>query len=771
MAGDKAFFNKAMNDGHSAAWDQSWQKAASYYRLALKEFPDDPKALTSLALAMYETGDFDEALIQYQRAAQVSPEDPIPFEKVADLLEKSGRVDQAVETYMRSADLHVKNRDINKGIDLWNHVVLLNPEMILAYSRLAMIYERVGRKAESIRSYLIIAAIFQHHGDVPKAIQVVNRALQVQPDSPDAAQALSMIKMGRMLPRPSSGLRRSPTSQAAKGTSETKSTAGKDRESSIQAIDPVADARQKAIAALASLVFELMEDSTEDSGSGIESILRGGQTGSRRNNGAPDKGAILSHLNEAISAISAKQENLALEELDQAVEAGLNHTAVMFVLGCLMIDANRFESGIRHLQRLSSHPDYGFAASLLLGQTLLKMNRRREAAESLMLALRSADLLVTPPEIAMQLEEAYDPLIEAYQQSVSEEPSDQLCQSILSLLLRPDWQEQMLRARQQLPSHDSPVADLITEAGGSEIVGLLSNIQRLARVGKHRTAMEEAYHALSVAPTYLPLHVTMGEILLNQGMTADAVKKFQATANTYAAREETGRAVTLFRRVIKLSPLDLDARLTLIEMLKQGGLFEEAVQEYVTLADTYYTLADLPKVRSTLAEAFDLAHDRNLSKVIRIDLLSHIADIEMQSLEWRQALSAYEQIRVLNPEDEATRQTIVDLHFRLRQSSQAVTEITDFTKFMVEKRKIAQIVEFLEKLVAEYPEEPVISRQLGDAYRQTGRTEEALARYDAAAEEFLIRNNRQAAVETIMAILALNPPNAAEYQQMLSQLR
>ena len=44
-------FEYAMNQGHSAAWDQNWNKAADYYRQALAEIPDHPKALTSLALA------------------------------------------------------------------------------------------------------------------------------------------------------------------------------------------------------------------------------------------------------------------------------------------------------------------------------------------------------------------------------------------------------------------------------------------------------------------------------------------------------------------------------------------------------------------------------------------------------------------------------------------------------------------------------------------------------------------------------------------------
>jgi len=44
MAGNEDLFHRAMNDGHSAAWDQNWSAAADAYKRALAEFPDHPQA-------------------------------------------------------------------------------------------------------------------------------------------------------------------------------------------------------------------------------------------------------------------------------------------------------------------------------------------------------------------------------------------------------------------------------------------------------------------------------------------------------------------------------------------------------------------------------------------------------------------------------------------------------------------------------------------------------------------------------------------------------
>jgi Flp pilus assembly protein TadD len=87
MPGRDNIFQKAMNEGHSAAWDQEWSKAVNAYRRALEEFPDNPKALSSLALALYQSGSIEEALQIYMNVAKLSPDDPIPMEKVAQLSE------------------------------------------------------------------------------------------------------------------------------------------------------------------------------------------------------------------------------------------------------------------------------------------------------------------------------------------------------------------------------------------------------------------------------------------------------------------------------------------------------------------------------------------------------------------------------------------------------------------------------------------------------------------------------------------------------------
>jgi len=150
MSGREDIFQKAMNDGHSAAWDQEWDKAVAAYRQALQEFPDHPKALNSLGLALYQLGSFEEALQTYMRVAKLSPDDPVPMEKVAELAERLGDLKTAAEAALRAGDLFLKQREADKALENWARVTNVNPENAIAHSRLAQVHEKLGHLQQAV---------------------------------------------------------------------------------------------------------------------------------------------------------------------------------------------------------------------------------------------------------------------------------------------------------------------------------------------------------------------------------------------------------------------------------------------------------------------------------------------------------------------------------------------------------------------------------------------------------------------------------------------
>jgi tetratricopeptide (TPR) repeat protein len=770
MSGDQERFQQAMNQGHSAAWDQSWDKAAQYYRQALEEFPDHPKALTNLGLALFELQQYADALQQYQRAAKQVPNDPIPLEKVAEIQERLGNLPLATKVYMEVAELYAKNKDIDKAIENWSSVGSLAPEHLNAHSRLALVYERMGRKQQAIMEYIAIASLFQHNGDVPKAVQTINHLLQVYPDSNEAKQALAMIQAGKALPKP----------QRPRGVTGPLVMAQvrqldqpKDQDSRPR-MDPVQEARQSALTMLAGLLFEpAPESEAPQARQGLKALVKGT---SILGISQVDQTKIMLHLSQAIDLQSRGQDAQAVVELEKAIDSGLESPAGFFDLGLLLSKTERLESAVRNLQRAVKHTDFSLSARLLLGQIHAKAGRLKDASIEYLEALRVADSESIDPEYAEELFQLYDPIIEAFSQQSDKDVQSRLCENIDKMLMRKDWRDHVRHARKQLPpqaSKSSPMAlaEILTEASSSQVVESLSKVHQLARAGRLRTAMEEAYYALKFAPTYLPLHITIGDLLFQENRVPEAVLKYTVVAESYSARGEAHRAIAVLRKVSDLSPLDMESRNRLIDLMIERGETEATINEFVRLGEAYYSLADLVTARNTYTRALRYAQQINIDRAVKVNILHRMADIDMQSLDWRQALRVFEQVRTLEPDDEKARSMLIDLNFRLNQPTQALAELDNYIAFLLGAGQANKALDFLIVLVRENDKQPAMHRRMGELYRQVGRTSEAIEELDRAADLFIQAGNRPAAIETLIAILALNPADSTGYQQLLAQLQ
>ncbi len=768
MPGNEEVFQKTMNQGHSYAWDQEWKKAAASYRKALEEFPDHPKALSSLGLALLQSQEFDEALQIYQRVAQISPTDPIPFERIAQLSERLGQLKQAGDAAMKAAELYLNNRDIEKAIENWGHVTMLNPEHILARSRLALTHERLGHKQQAVAEYLAVASLLQRAGNLEKATELVNKAVAMAPASSEAKQAQTLLRAGQLLPkpiRPRGGTAPLMMSQVKQLHPLSVPVAS--------SMDPIAEARQKALTTLAEVLFDYSDESpVAQTRRGLSAIVRG--TGQLSLHQAEQTKIVL-HLGQAIDAQTKNQEDLAAEELESALEAGFDHPALYFNLGLLRSKTERTESALRHLGHAVKHVDFALGARLLMGALLIKLGRISEAAVSYLEALKQADSMIVQEKFADEIRQLYEPLIEALATETNEADQLRLCQSIQELLVRPDWRNSLLRTREQLPKTQEgdtplPLAEVIIQAQSSQVLDAMSHINQLARQGRLRSAMEEAFHALQTAPTYLPLHSLIGDLLVREGNTEEAIAKYTVIATAYGVRGESNQATKMLRRVIELAPMDLLPRTRLIDQLIARGEVDEAINEYLEVADIYYRLAELDMARKTYTEALRVVQQANADRSWNVHILQRMADIDMQRLDWKQAMRVFEQIRTLRPDDEAIRKNLIDLNLRLAQQPQAIAELENYLSYLNTNNKSNKIIPFLEELVKEHEDRMILRRALAEQYKQAGQTEQAIAQLDVIGETLIQEGKIEDALSTIQQILLMNPPNAEDYRKLIQQL-
>ncbi len=767
MPGRDDVFQKAMNEGHSAAWDQEWDKAVSAYRRALQEMPDNPKALSSLALALYQSGAIEEALQIYMNVAKLSPDDPVPMEKVAQLSERLGNLKNAMDAALRAGDLFLQQRDIEKALENWVRVTNLNPEHAIARSRLAQVHEKLGHTQQAMIEYLALASIIQRAGNAEKSKEMVDKAQSISPNSPEVKQAQTLLKTGQLLPKPIRG---------KGGTGPIRMSQVKqlqEPQKTASGLDPITEARQKALTQLAELLFEFSDESpAAQERRGLSAIMKG--TGGISMQQSEQTKVVL-HLGQAIDAQSKGKETQAAEEMEAALEENFKHPALYFNLGLLRFQGERFESAQRFLQNAIKHHDYALATRLLLGQMFVKKSDFLNAALEYLEALKLADSMTVPNEKVDDIRQQYEPIIEAQKNEKDDIILCKICENIDSLLTRPDWREQLRKTRDQMPKQDgemlAPLADVILQAQSSSVLESMNRINQLARMGTLRSAMDEAYEAVLHAPTYLPLHILMGDLLVQENHPTEAIAKYSVVAQAYSARGEVLQATKLLRRIIQLSPMDLGSRNRLIEQLIARGQVDDAVHEYLELAAIHYRLAELDMARKTFTIALRLVQQGNASRDWNTHILQRMADIDLQRLDWKQALRVYEQIRTLAPDDDAARKQIIELNLRMAQPDKALSELENYINHLESQNKNELAITFLEELVKDHEDQPLLKRTLAAQLHQMGRTAEAVTLLDVLGEILVEKGDREGAIDVINQIVLMNPQNVEDYRQLLKQLR
>jgi tetratricopeptide (TPR) repeat protein len=770
MAGNQTAFQKMMNLGHSAAWDQDWPKAAEFYIQALAEFPDHPLALSSLGLAYLEQKDLDRSLECYQHAAKVAPADAVPQEKLSQIFERLGRSKEAAEASLQAAELHLRARDAERAIDNWKHVLSLYPEHLSTRQRMAAVYERLGRQEESVHEYIAVASILQHSGDLTRAMKSVEYAARLLPESQEARFALHTLRSNQILPRPAR-----PKGSTAPGGRDAPAANIVSAEHESGAMDPVEEARQKAVVQLAALLFEQAED-----GPTAEPAVRRGINALSRGTSGPfnssgEKARVILHLGQAIDSQTQGDDTQAVTELERALDLGLRTPAASFDLGLICRNRDQ-EKAMRYLSEAVQHPDYSLGASLLLAQIHQEKGSLTEAATAYMRALHIADVELAPAAQAEELHRIYETLIDVQASEADPAVLKGVCDAIRSQLMRPDWRNYLGMARRNLPvqSPDAPpvpLAEMLLESHSSSVVETIGRVRELSAAGMTRTAMEEAFFAVQLAPSYLPVHVEIGELLIKEDRSEEAVRKFMVVSELYNVRGETSRAVRMLRRILEIAPMDLVVREHLIDLLVGQDKVDEALQEYMELANSYYSLTDLDKARLTYLAALKLASRSKNNRTWGVDILLKVADIDMQRLNFRQALRIFEQIRTIQPENAAIRMQIVHLQFRLNQPAGAVAEVDSFVNLLDGSGRRAKAVEFLKAVFKEEPANVDLHRRLADLYAREGHVPEAVTELDAVADMYVEQGKLLEAINILEMIVSLKPANVEEYRRALEDMR
>jgi len=761
MVGKRNVFEEAMKRASTYAWDKQWSKAIAEYKRALAEFPDDLTALVSLGMAYLESRQLEEALSAYQKASQLTPNDPLAWARVADIQERLGRLDEAAETYVAMANTYVEQKAMGKAIETWLRATRLAPDHLVAHLSLAEAYTKQGKVRAAVGEHLALARILQRRGQPKKAIQQCRFALELDPRSAQAHATLEALRAGKSVKEVQ------PTPIPAVIEVGEAKEIEEDKEGS-----PVDTARQKALMELAETLFE--EHPVEDAVADVTAFIEG----RRARETAPKltQGQIDAMLGQAIDSQTRGGIDKAIANYSRLVEAGVDQPAVHFSLGLLFQEKRQLDEAIRELSLTTRHPEYGLASHFALGECYRAQGKIEDALEHFIEVLKTIDLQTVQRDQADDLIQLYDSLAETYTAKGDRDKTITFLDSLVVFLSGKGWQDKVMEARRRLDSVAEEgvtrsLAEILEVPGSEEVLASMATSQEHIKRNMLLTAIEEIHRAIEMAPTYLPLHLRLAEVFVRQERLEEAIAKYMAVAEVYHTRGDDRQAIGVYKQVLKMSPMDVNVRARMIDLLVNRGEMDQALEQYMSLADDYYQLAQIDKALEKYNEALYLASRASNERTWKVQILHKIGDINLQRVDWRRATAAYEEIKALSPDDEKVRTHLFDLYQKQGQINKALAELKDLVKYYQAKGQPQKALSVLKEAIQLRPQEMSLRALLAQVYVQQGMKREAIAELDALGEMQLEAGLRDEAMQTVKQIIALEPANVEAYRQLLDHIR
>jgi len=398
-----------------------------------------------------------------------------------------------------------------------------------------------------------------------------------------------------------------------------------------------------------------------------------------------------------------------------------------------------------------------------------------EALEHFLEAVKVIDMATVERDQVDDLMRVYEGLAQNLINKGEPERVKKLLPSLVGFLGQRGWEEEAIQARRRLDSLARSgavlsLAEVISLPNAEEVLHAVARSQEYLRREKPYLALEELIFALGKAPFYLPVHSMLAHLFVeNQNLDA-ALDKYRYIARTCEIRGQMPQALAIYQQILEYSPLNGNVRQRVIDLLIQRGQIDEALEQYLQLADAYYQLAQADRARDTYEQALRLIGRSSEEKAWQVRILHRLADLDMQRLAWRDAIEDYEKIARIAPEDERAHLGLLRLYARTGRRRQGIASLDRLIKRYLQTRRLSKALAVLEDLIEEEPASIPLRYRAAHLNHRAGNRDAALRHLDVLGDLQLENGQEKAALETIQMIIDLEPPNADAYVDLFEEL-
>lgn len=759
MAGDQHKFQVAMTHADRFSQEGKWAEAMKAYRFALAEFPNNEAAIIGFGKAGLASGQVDLAGRAFQQILRINPTNLEVLGYIGDIQEQMGQLDAAAETYLRIGNVYSAQGNLEAAIDSWIRATQLASDQVNAHLRIADALGQLGQIRPAAREYLKLALIYQGRNDLERAMEHIRAAQELLPNDPGVLAAGEALREG--LPIQPDQISDTPpepeeTFEMGEDFTETDPFAddwlGDDLFTTEVADEPgspsgglIDRAQQSALEELANLIFE------DSDNPGVMVIM------------------------QALDLQSRDDLAEAANHYRRAINMGASQPALYFNLGLLYKEQRSFNEAVQMLNSSVQNQKYHISSEFALGMAYYGANDLQSAVAHFVKALRILDLQTVSGERSYQLAQTYDDLTSKYLGLTDPNKIKQFFAAVQNFIAKSDWEKQIYQARQRMnkvaeEGDTMSLAEFLETPETEVVVTTLADTSELMKNNMLMTASEECLRAIQKAPSFLPLHSRLADILLKQDQTDQAITKYLYIANVYLMRSQPDQTVNVYQKVLKLAPMDVTVRSKLIDLYTLLERTDLALEQYLVLADSYFQLAQVDRALEKYNEALRIAANSDRGNHWKTEALTRMADIYNQRFDWASATSAYRKLIDLNPNNEQYLRQLVDLYLKQGKNNEAATTL-DKLLSIHQRQNPLKALELLKDLGSYYPDNMLLRQRLAVAYAQNNMNREAIAEYDALGEMQMEKGLRDQAVQTIQVIINLGPDDVEGYRRLLEQMR
>ena len=118
-----------------------------------------------LAQVYLNDGFNSKAIAIYKKIAKLAPSELPPLERLADLYVQQGILSEARPLFLQIAESHLKANRAQKAVEVLHRLLEVEPENLRVQMRLAELYNLMGQKKEAAQTYLAYAQRLFERGE------------------------------------------------------------------------------------------------------------------------------------------------------------------------------------------------------------------------------------------------------------------------------------------------------------------------------------------------------------------------------------------------------------------------------------------------------------------------------------------------------------------------------------------------------------------------------------------------------------------------------